>query len=760
MFKLGYSYNQILNGRNKILSKIANNLNINLETSLKDDIIKFACLTYQVLLNKDSINKKSIAEKCSSSIHLVNRVVKRLSIVHGEELNENYRPPRKYGFLIWSEDGTPRTYEEALDNAAHYLQKNANLQDLNSLSVSVLQNLGLSGFYEALLSYNIKFSDVKKRLGFEISEINKFAGQKWNFLDWSEDGIPRTYEEALENAAHYLEGKIDIENFSNGLSLMDLNELGLGDLNTAFSRYYIKWNDIKEILDIERSKSKWNFLDWSEDGIPRTYEEALENAAHYFLQNIYTERFKEFFSILEGIAPTYEQINEFYDGNFYCALNYRNIYYSDLMNLVGLKFTNKSKYDFLSWSEDGIPRTYEEALENATNYFLEEIYYNLKERLGIEELIAPSLADLRDNGYESFVSGIFGKRIHYSEVIDKAGLRFKPSKWSSFDWQNGIRTREEAFQNIINYFNSNINTEAFRLNSNIIEGFAPSLSTIQDYYGGGFYGAISQRGFKYSEIVYYLGLRHSHITDNIYKFGELSFKYDHNFVSNHTLLADILLEYFKQFEKVNFPFSIFKSSLYRASFFKFRGTVDNWILSDDIFNFFSDYIKYSENIYDNQIFKFTNKFFGKFNEVHSRFPTHAEILPHIYDSFNHVIAIEVPCFKYINTLDRYYTGHIDLLSIDGHIITILDLKRTKQQVLKSIPQLFCYYILLKDHLESVFPNIDFTIRVVGFTPSNVYEIECHSLKGAILKFLEANPIIKGKFKGKSFVKVFKGLFLE
>jgi len=315
--------------------------------------------------------------------------------------------------------------------------------------------------------------------------------------------------------------------------------------------------------------------------------------------------------------------------------------------------------------------------------------------------------------------------------------------------------------NIISYYCEFINTREFRENSNIKDGFAGSLSMIKSFYDNDFYGAIARRGFGYSEIISRLNLRHITITESPYKWGELSFSFKEKRLLYNNFIGKEIVKYFKSFKEINFPFNIFENSQFRASHFQLRGTENNRVNYKDILDYFRDFISISNNQNDIQIRDYTNQYFKSFKDNNdNRLPTHNDILPHIIKAFNFIVAIEVPTYKYISQINRFYTGHIDLLGVNNNLITIYDLKRNMSQVLKAIPQLFCYYCLLDHSLNLINPHHNYEIRCVGFTPSEVFKIDCSSLKNPILDFIKRNSHIKGRFTDISFFKAFNELFLN
>lgn len=587
---------------------------------------------------------------------------------------------------------------------------------------------------------------------------NVFISTRWDFLDWNDKTNPRTYENALQNASTYLENNLDLDMFKEKkLTLGNLSSLNLGDFASAIRNKKIKWNDIKKRLNLNIYNLE--FLNWKNN--PNiSYKDAVKNGADYFLKNIYITDFLKFCKIPYGIAPKLNQIKSYGYSLFVNGLIWHNVLYSDIIKYLGFNFIQKSKWDNFSWSQDGFPRSYLEAVSNATLFFKDSIYPNIKSLLCLESNIAPSLNELRDNGYEGFIDAIYLKNIKYSQIVKNSNLKFRPSLWSSFNWENNSCTKEEAFNNIIFYYQENINTDEFRIFYDIKEDFAPSLSMIKEYYSNDFYSAITNRGFKYSDIVSHLNLRHTHITETPYKWGELSFSFEEERLFNNKFLGKEIIKYFKIFKEVNFPFNIFEDSELRASNFQFQGNNDNWVYYKDILDYFRDYISISNDPYDIQLKDYINQYFKTFEDKNNCLPTHNDVLPHIIEAFDFIVALEIPTFKYISQINKFYTGHIDLLGINNHIITIYDLKRDISQVLKALPQFFFYYFLLNNNLKLINPNLDYEIRCVGLTPSEVFVIQCSLLKDPILDFIKKNSYIKGRLTNISFYKAFKELFLN
>ena len=96
--------------------------------------------------------------------------------------------------------------------------------------------------------------------------------------------------------------------------------------------------------------------------------------------------------------------------------------------------------------------------------------------------------------------------------------------------------------------------------------------------------------------------------------------------------------------------------------------------------------KYVQNVYDN------------FKEINiSGHPGHEPVLKSILIKDKNSLAIEIPIW-YNNDENKFITGHIDLIQIDGDVIKVIDYK-PEGKFLISLPQVATYGILLKFKLK-------------------------------------------------------------
>jgi len=97
---------------------------------------------------------------------------------------------------------------------------------------------------------------------------------KWNCLKWDEDNFPRSYNEAIKNAAkilnNILENKVRIKLNLGVYEAPTKRELVKNDPGryngfvSAYSRNRLKYNDILQVagLKVTHTKNKWSWLNF------------------------------------------------------------------------------------------------------------------------------------------------------------------------------------------------------------------------------------------------------------------------------------------------------------------------------------------------------------------------------------------------------------------------------------------------------------------------------------------------------------------
>lgn len=356
-----------------------------------------------------------------------------------EQNSNNKENKKQWAFLNWSENGIPRTNEEAKKNAANYLLKIILTEDfrrkynLSRNEAPIRQRIKEEhyNFEIATSKRKLKFEDIVKAAGLEIKRFSK-----WMKFIWSEDGVPRTHDKAVKNAADYLLNNIMTQKFKQKFNLKgneapSIPQLRIDhmDFTRAFDSYKISYYDILKQASLipKIVLHRWDFLDWNEDGNPRTYEDVVKNAADYLKNNIITNGFLKEYNLKQDEGPKREYIKEAGRYDFIRALQERHIPYNKVLIKAGLTINRRiGVWNFLNWSEDENPRTYDEAVENAANYLLNNVISkNFKKKYNIEEGIAPPIP-LLEKTYNDFISAFYYRKISYNDIKYKAGLKRSP----------------------------------------------------------------------------------------------------------------------------------------------------------------------------------------------------------------------------------------------------------------------------------------------------------------------------------------------
>ncbi len=264
---------------------------------------------------------------------------------------------KNWSLLDLGKDKNPRSYEEAVQNAADHLLNNVitdefkqfyNLKEgeaPHSRWVRDYNNYEHRGFFQAMYTRNLNYYDVVEKA--DLVVVDKY--KDWSFLDWGKDGNLRSYEEALRNMANYLLNNVMTDEFKqfynlkegeapHGRWVQEYNNYEHRGFFQAMYRRGLNYYDVVEkagLVVVDKYKD-WSFLDWGKDGNPRSYEEAVQNAADHLLNNVMTEEFKRKNKIKENRAPSSNQIKQEFP-DFSGAIYMRHISYKDVRTATGLK---------------------------------------------------------------------------------------------------------------------------------------------------------------------------------------------------------------------------------------------------------------------------------------------------------------------------------------------------------------------------------------------------------------------------------------
>ena len=108
-----------------------------------------------------------------------------------------------------------------------------------------------------------------------------------------------------------------------------------------------------------------------------------------------------------------------------------------------------------------------------------------------------------------------------------------------------------------------------------------------------------------------------------------------------------------------------------------------------------------------------------------------------------IIATEIPVWKKYKGYDEFMTGHIDFLFVFENYLVIADLKpRGKVEILKSIPQILAYSIMLKERLLELTEarSINFNLICLGFSNEVAWVFKPEETRKNVLKFMESKGV--------------------
>ena len=108
-----------------------------------------------------------------------------------------------------------------------------------------------------------------------------------------------------------------------------------------------------------------------------------------------------------------------------------------------------------------------------------------------------------------------------------------------------------------------------------------------------------------------------------------------------------------------------------------------------------------------------------------------------------IIVTEIPVWKKYYNKYEFITGHIDFLFEFNNKLIIADLKpQGKSEILKSMPQLLAYAIMLKDRLKELNKNQDlnFEILCLGFSKKSAWIFKPDKVGNEILTFMNKTSV--------------------
>ena len=591
------------------------------------------------------------------------------------------------------------------------------------------------------------YRDDISRLKEKLKKNRRIKGTKknnWDLFNWNyniknrpiiKKQHHRFYNDAVKNAANYLINEILTEDFKKKYKIPDgqaplVKTLKIDhyDFVKAFQNRGLKYYHIIEEaglkLQDERQKvGLWDDLNWSKSGNPRTYIKAINNAALYFLINIYTDDFIERNNLTDGIAPTAIIMYEDTDSkSFYNAYRRKGLYHNDIMRKASLELNKDDlKWEFIDWDESGVPRTYDKAIRNAAIHFDKKILteqYKRKKKLKSDE--APTIEMLEEE-HKDFISSIGHRKLNYNDILRNLGyiVRHDIGKWEFLNWnKSGFpRSYSEAVKNGAEYLVSNVMTITFKNKYHLAHGRAPDLSILErDHYD--FVIACQKRKLHFRDIFKKAGYKPTPRNNIKYfypnpKVARLDINKQFPNLIKHLRkvvkekgFPDYILENLHKYPRI----SSFKGKLAWIRPIEKKTEFIELLIRKNKIKFVS--LSDCRNANNNHLLELVSKLiylsqdkhYNKRDFYHShKSAGHEYVLPFILENIPYSSGIEIPVWIYKNT---YLTGHIDIILIIGSMVIVADYKpdehpfpqtsRTVSSFLNSIPQVASYGLIIKD----------------------------------------------------------------
>ena len=115
---------------------------------------------------------------------------------------------------------------------------------------------------------------------------------------------------------------------------------------------------------------------------------------------------------------------------------------------------------------------------------------------------------------------------------------------------------------------------------------------------------------------------------------------------------------------------------------------------------------------------------------------HEPILTKLLEGNGDAIAIEIPIWKELKEEKSFFTGHIDLIMVQGDILFVCDYKKDAYEIYKSLPQIASYGIMLKERIKR-HCNLDtFKVKCLSFSSHSALEFDPEILSAEIKDFVQ------------------------
>ncbi|KKM79292.1 hypothetical protein LCGC14_1351360 [marine sediment metagenome] len=240
-------------------------------------------------------------------------------------------------------------------------------------------------------------------------------------------------------------------------------------------------------------------------------------------------------------------------------------------------------------------------------------------------------------------------------------------------------------------------------------------------------------------------IRHREYVQNHIRYD---FQYIPNKISsiNNSILRNTLLSHFTRLFEGKLPDAFFSFNYNpRVSDLYLKGVRQKGHKQEDLSSYdierylFNPLVKNGKIIVYNKSFflcKITNNFITYYNNKFSSIPHHTPILREILSIQHESFSIETPVWLYLSNRQEYLTGHIDLNLTSKNIIYVSDYKSSITDMIRSLPQVSTYGLLLGNNLNNTNNSFNFKINCVTFSKDLAYSYNPNILNKEILDFVK------------------------
>ncbi|MHA1328198.1 MAG: hypothetical protein ACTSRH_12905 [Promethearchaeota archaeon] len=240
-------------------------------------------------------------------------------------------------------------------------------------------------------------------------------------------------------------------------TLDQLKEAGYNKFVNIISSYGIHYSDLLRVVGLKPNQIDWcNIVDKTKDGRPTTRKEKIIIFAKILIEKIMVNNFKA--KLRNRKAPTIEQLKDAGYGAFISAFVRRKIKYSEILKEANLIEKNKnSKFKELTSMKKFT--TYEKKLALCAKIFKEEIMTEeFKNDLKLKDGEAPTLNQLREVGYNTFVNYLSTWGIHYSDLLKvlnlKKSSKVKKNLYCGYYYKKEIKETTEVNKALLTFLTS------------------------------------------------------------------------------------------------------------------------------------------------------------------------------------------------------------------------------------------------------------------------------------------------------------------